>query len=425
MQLQRIQKQLPAGRHLFLAGTVLTLAALVITACQKKADKPYSRDAFDVASVKEWFYGTFKKSAEYSAYDRSYAGSKQPDWSQGKQIRVGDYDAIEFPLSRQKARVTIPETAAATEAERSRIAQSSVARILFIKKGNKTLVREAQYIPDQDYLARHQYDISGNGFATVDKDFSGSIQVNDWAGNELSRSVLRDGKVQKRVKGTQLLNRNTPVNGGRIACDGVLVTEYERECEVHIYSDNQVTLQCGEWYPTGNQWCYEGEVANPCEDPASPQCACQEYGICEGGDGSGGEENCEARQQQMEGSPDDALSSTGVLNQTQNSRTKYYEWTFYKQNFGLWKFISHEKGVHVKDNGFWRWESLTHESFSRVGSVIGGSITCTINSAQSTHGMAFATMTLNYNITISLICAGSPLSWGNDYTSTKQFNIND
>ena len=425
MHFKHIQQQLRSGRNIFLVCTLLTLTVLVIAACQKTADKPFVRNGYDAAAAKEWFYGSFKSSAEYKAYDKEYGGSKLPDWKNGRHVKLGDFDAVEFPLNKQKTKVGIPENAAVTEADRNRIAQATVSKILFIKKGDKTLVREAEYIPDMDYLAAHQYDISQNGFGNVDKDFSGSIQINGWAGDEYSRLVLKNGKVQKRMHGNIVLAANAPVGTGKVACNGVLVTEYERICEVHIYSDNQVTLECSEWYPTGNQWCYESEVANPCEDPASPQCACQQYGICEGGDGGGGEESCDQRQQQLQGDPDDATVAITLNSETQNSRVKYYDWTFYKQFFNLWKFVSHEKGVHVKDNGFWKWESLTHESISRVGTVLGGTITCTLNSAQSSHTLAFATMTLNYSITASLICAGSPLSWSNDYTSSKMFNINE
>ena len=85
-----------------------------------------------------------------------------------------------------------------------------------------------------------------------------------------------------------------------------------------------------------------------------------------------------------------------------------------------------ETGAHVKQsNGNWKWQSLNHTTISRQGTVVGGTVTCSLNAAISEVGLYNAGMKLAYNIDASVVCKGSPISWGNSYQNNSPiWNVN-
>ena len=112
--------------------------------------------------------------------------------------------------------------------------------------------------------------------------------------------------------------------------------------------------------------------------------------------------------------PPSGLTSS-LVSQTETTRTRFYRWTIYRQSFGLWSFKSLEKGVHVKVNNEWRWKSLEHVSISRSGTVVGGTIDCSLDAANPTVGLYNAHMELHFTIKASAICSGSPISFSQTF----------
>ena len=272
--------------------SVVIAASIIILACQKELSSPKDISTkFDDKAAKEWYYGTFKKSPEYAGYNAAVSGKKLPDWKHGKSMRFGNYLVADFPLVKQKSSVTFPASSGLTDADKRRVAEASFSRMAFIKDNTGRIdTREIQFIPDMDYLVRHNYDISTNSFAQMDKDYSGFLVVKTWNGSEISRSIISNGKIIKRLKKH---NSNITIPGGRIQ-DMVCIIEWARDCDWEEHGDQGSTWECGEWYPTGNQWCWDDGQSppegDPCSDPGSPQCnVCAFYGIgCE--QSGGGEE---------------------------------------------------------------------------------------------------------------------------------------
>ena len=128
----------------------------------------------------------------------------------------------------------------------------------------------------------------------------------------------------------------------------------------------------------------------------------------------------------LQGSSLSEPAAVNILSEGPITRTKIYTWKFYKQNQGLWYFESAEKGVHVKVNNVWKWQSLTHVSISRSGVVVGGSLECHLVTATPTLGQFWAAMELKYKIEADIVCNGFPVS---DTTPTlttpNYFNVND
>jgi len=147
---------------IFQAFLLLAILIGTIVACKKGFDEPKDEilriDKFNPAAVKEWWYGTFVKSAEWTSY---YSGQKNnklvnskvrdksPDWNHGTYRKVGNMEIVEFPLIKGVASLLLPLNSKLTASNRKRIAEASLTRIAFIKKGDgNIIVREIDYIPD-------------------------------------------------------------------------------------------------------------------------------------------------------------------------------------------------------------------------------------------------------------------------------------
>ena len=107
------------------------------------------------------------------------------------------------------------------------------------------------------------------------------------------------------------------------------------------------------------------------------------------------------------------------------TRTRTYKWTIYQGGGNTWRFNSLETGVHKKVNNEWRWESITHNSVTRTGLMLGGDVQCTSHTGIPTLGVYNAAMTVMYNLQFSVVCRGFPITTNGDFTSTKFFNVND
>jgi len=142
---------------LLMLSLFFAITAISFVSCQKGIEKPAS-DEFNVAAAKEWYYGTFKKSPEWK--NSPLHGKKLPDWKKGFYRKVGNIEMVEFPLVKIKTSISVSSNAQLTNAQKQRIAEASLSRIVFIKKDDKVLIREIDYIPDWEYLQNKGFDIS-------------------------------------------------------------------------------------------------------------------------------------------------------------------------------------------------------------------------------------------------------------------------
>ncbi len=417
-------------RGLLLPAMVCIAVFGSIIACQKTSDRSVSPE-FNTAAAKEWYYGTFKKSAEYAGYNATAQGRKQPDWKNGNYTRIGDYEILEFPLNKEKSVVIIDESVGLSEPDKKRIAEAAISKMVFIKnRSGNIIVRETMYIPDLEYLAEHHYDISHNGFGKVDNDFSGTILVKKWNTNTVSRSIVQNGKITRWFKGEASA---TPASGaGRMLCTGYLVTEYARDCEVHIYSDMMVTEECGEWYTTGNEWCVADEVPGddlPCSDPseANEDCVCQYFGVCDDGGGGDEEDNecamdCAEAQNMINAitteHPDMITGETGTAGSPDANgiirRPKNISWNFFRLNFSLGFHASYAAvytGIIYKEDNpavtQWKWESLQYSDYQRSGNnppCVSTTMSVTASNPVISADRLGARATLTYSCQVNISC---------------------
>lgn len=359
-------------------STAIILMIVILFSCQKEASKiSISEEEFSAAAAKEWYYGTFKKTVDYAAFNATTSGKKLPEWKISTKKKVGEYSVVDFPLAKQKSSVFFSQSTNLSENNKKRIAESSITKMSFIKsKNGKVDVRETTYIPDIDYLIRHNYDISSNSFGNIDDDYSGSIVVKTWNGKEISRTILSNGKITKHLNSVNSNIRN------RIA-EQYCAIEWARDCELHISGDI-VTYTCGEWYQTGNNFCwYEEEVnEDPCfEDPESPMCSlCVMFGLCEDPAG-GGDDPPPCTSQNA----DDLLStlvSSGIelntkedietISATSSSITRSYKWKIFATSSAIETITMHSKETGIQEydaGGFWKWTSFGHDLIYHTGSA--------------------------------------------------------
>ena len=194
---------------------------------------------------------------------------------------------------------------------------------------------------------------------------------------------------------------NGTTRSNAICINWYLVTKY--------YVDGILVLETREY------------VGTTCSD----QCGDGSYqSLCPDGSDSGGsnEENCN---NPINGSVSSETEGILTTNDQVTTRTKTYRWVIYKGGGNTWRFTSQETGIHKKVNNEWQWESLTHNSVTRSGLMLGGDVQCTSHTGTPILGMYNAAMTVHFNLQFSAVCRGFPITTNGDFNTTKFFNVND
>jgi hypothetical protein len=273
----------------FLGITLLLF--VVISSCKKTlSDTEYEgKEVFDAAAAKEWYYGVFKKSAEWKSSPE--AGKKLPVWKHGTHRKLAGMDFVEYPLLKAKTGFPIP-TNGLTITDRKKIFTASLKTVTFIKNKGEVIMREINYIPDWEYLKKNNYDISSILDYSKENDFTGKMIVKEWGGKDVSTQFYKDGKLfkilpkdYKKITFKKGGSQNTSSLGECMT----LYCKMWQDCDE--YPDGLIT-NCGEPYPDPND-CYEEPTpgcitggSEECNTNPTPECICDTYGIgCSGGGG--------------------------------------------------------------------------------------------------------------------------------------------
>lgn len=268
----------------------LVFISFFFTTC-KRLPVEYRSDAADKFSLndaKEWYYGVFKKSAEWK--QSAQKGKKLPDWNYGRYRKSGNLEIIEFPLIKNSKTFAVP-SGRVTSNERTEIANSSLSRIAFIKiRGQGIVVREVDYIPDLAFLRSRGYDISNVSLGNNINGFSGQIRIKNWKGTFVSSFGLDSGRFTKRL--TRIPEKDllslVQGRGGGEDCE---ITEYcdeEMYCTGWFVGDTFIpTGECTPWLPTDDCY-YDMECDFGSGNDGIPPDDCELYGVdCDGGGGGG------------------------------------------------------------------------------------------------------------------------------------------
>lgn len=319
-------------KYLFKFSLLLIGLVVIMYACKRTVliDKP--TNVFDVATAKEWYYGTFRKSSAYFELDGnspflnksknsnlrvhnldSIPFKKYPKWSAANSFVKNGYQIVEMPLVYNKTTILLPGMAALSSENKERIANASLNKVVFIKTPtNKIITRLVTMVPKFSYAQAKNFDISNNKISGIDNQFDGFIMVRKWNESSFRLSDINHGQTLRRFSFYNSSNGNsgkstkqkksTTHRTNDNDCPLIWVPKMYRCCVVAGGGDDpNAEGGCEVWSepvesPTQGTW-EEDPNCQPVDD-FDPIDLCELYGIgcLDGddygdGDGEGEEEN--------------------------------------------------------------------------------------------------------------------------------------
>jgi len=289
-----------------------------VLACQKDASNEKEKNiSNDVNDAKEWWYGVFRKSPDYSDFnwDSPLAPTvgnstkKYPDWKYAIAYRKYNNDIVELPLFYITNNVLLPGMKDLySTPEGDRIARSVIHKLVITKKNTgKVYVRTVSIIPSADYAKRRNYDISNLHLNQLPIDFDGYLSIAGWDLSLINMIRVEKGKMVKKINiatNKEMQKKIKKHNfASRLICpEPVWVPNYQWVCVVvptgDAVADHETCEENGHEVENGGDYeypdCYddgEGETLDDCLQGSNPEnCDCIVYNIgC--GDGGGGGDN--------------------------------------------------------------------------------------------------------------------------------------
>lgn len=265
---------------------------------------------FDVAQSKEWWYGTFRKSAAYSYRDETSVFNpsaeklkRWPDWSHAISYDQNGLAIAEIPLVYSSKKTVLPDMEQVSFTDQVRLLKAALQKLLIIKRSDgQTIVRTVTLIPTLAYAREKQFDMSGNTLQQIDSRFSGWMIVKNWQEELVQYWGIVQGRVSKRYTGLKraasqnatILPATQSINVDYLCVIGYEEVEVASFCvaESQPIGDVPPTEEedCDDWIPVYGTIPIFGD----CEVPETePQDACTLYGVgCppeEGGEGGYGD----------------------------------------------------------------------------------------------------------------------------------------
>ena len=303
-------------------AAIAIVAISLFFACRKSDLQKKPAENFDVAAAKEWWYGTFRKTAEYKKTDwtsplappETFSTKKYPSWKRAISYKRGTIQIIELPLVYEANSILLPGMQGLNGTkEGERIARSAIHKLVIIKQQNGTVsVRTVTIVPMPEYAKAHHYDMSHITMEKLPTDFSGYLMVGSWDASEKNIIKMGGGKPARKVK----LRKTAPLtrNGLNFStevevCGWEEVPHMVWVCVVvptgDDLADEETCQENGEWVQQGTvtEWVCREETNDP-ENPGDSEevnlcmntgmteeeCICIFYAnLCDPGDGGGGE----------------------------------------------------------------------------------------------------------------------------------------
>lgn len=275
--------------------SLITMLNLLFSSCERELYQQPTGTAFSPEEAKEWYYSNLKTTEQFKVSSKNN-GDKLPDWKNGAYRKIGDFEMIEFPLMKNKKTFLMTKNNSLSDAEKRRILNASLTRVVFIKNvNNKIELRELNYIPEYKYLASKGFDISGVDLSKEKNDFTGTLIIKTWDSHIVSKRIFSNGKVIATIK----FGKNTKTN---INSKSSINASTSKTKDCVTYEDQYWEVQCV-IVQQGDVWVYTGEctdwvlvwvsapyeVCDPvdlCADSSDPDCQCIFYGIgCNDGGG--------------------------------------------------------------------------------------------------------------------------------------------
>lgn len=401
------------------------ISALVLFSCRREiaAEQENRQTDFTSAAAKEWYYSTFKKSAEWQ--ESTQKGKKLPEWNYPSVSKLGSTEFVEYPLKKGRSSYPITPTDFSGKAldvqQTVRTAEASTSKIVFFKQpSGSVIVREFDYIPDWDYLVAKNFDIGNSSIIRQHSDFTGRVIVKNWKGDIINMAYYENGIAKKRGRKADKsasLNPGTPIDNEN--CHEAQFCVWQQDCDLWLYSDGMVSYECTAWYNTGEcwmeYWCDEG--GDPCEVAGI---GCHDDG---GGDFPPAcNMDCSEALNQLNSITTEEPNVVNVNDGTPGPpdgngierKPKNITWEFFRLNFGLGFYAAYSalfNGIVFKNanSPTWKWESLVYNQTAQTGGSIPMCLSVTTTASVSGPVISTdklrATTSLTYISQVTISCA--------------------
>lgn len=381
-----------------LMSILFFISIFFMTSCKKNVTtdvRAFSESTgVTIDEARNWFEGSFSLSS--NSGNKLYNSVFSPVWESASVSQDEHFYIVECDIISKKSQgFTI-----LARDENSGKELESITKLLILKDKAKgqLLVALMNTYPYVGKIAKQ------NKYMDPGKDFTGMVFYTDLNNNFINGWEYKNGAIVAKTQPSKskVANRIDPDPSD---CEDLIIDTYERDC---FYFEEESMNYCTEWQ-------YVGSI-NVTSCPSSS------------GGGVLGSEQVQSAlfdfKSNYELSPASYIDEIVLLSQSGVERTKDYNWICAEAN--LLKAKSLEYGVHQKVNNQWKWKSLTHQSISLVGHVIGGSVNIESESGIAQLGQYNAGMHVDFTVHYSVLIPNvSPISWYYDYSVTKYFNVND
>ena len=366
---------------------LVIVASIIVIACRKQDStaKENTNLVFDLTAAKEWWYGDFRKSADYQSIDlkspiapsSGTSTKKYPNWAKAFCYLKSGMEVVELPLHYETNSVLLlgMQNLGKTP-EATRVAGAAIHRLLIFKTANKRMVvRTVTLIPSAEFAKKNNYDLS---FIKLDKlplDFEGHLIIACWdqkikniikfSGGKPVRKVriVSAEEFAKRQSSGLILNRQVCTSGG-------WVEDREWVCVIvrtgDQAADDQRCQDQGYWVTIGQHYempeCEEVPDEDPvdeCLNSGDPtMCYCLMYGTC-GDEGNG--EYIDEQGYKRPFSSSNFRYNLGVkTGQTPPANMQAHH-VFPQASFLASKFAAQLIDIHDPKYGVW-WPTTSHQN---------------------------------------------------------------
>lgn len=230
--------------------------------------------------------------------------NKLPSWKRGKSFAIGRLKFVELPLVMSHRILYLPKKPGETEADRLKVAENSLHKLLIIQRADGSLVtRIVTIIPSLNYLTKAQFNLSAFSLEHIPADFEGIINVADWNESQVTNWLYNEGRRKEaKISKGQLLEGGRRKLQREIPCPQEYdIIDYHKYCIDVWGSDDEPSNFCddpenwkigqpiyGYYIPEGP--CYEEDnTGDPCVNMTTEECNCMMLGIGCSGDGRNGD----------------------------------------------------------------------------------------------------------------------------------------
>jgi hypothetical protein len=203
---------------------------------------------------------------------------KKTNWDNAATGKTTVYDFVEVPLvytNKISPSVNLSRGISAQAIDKSVFNASFDRLIIYKDVGGNIDQRIVSFIPDKDYLDRHNGNVGHNKIDKLDNDFFGYLHYKDWNGSNLFMLRIENGKSVRHYSLDNSNSQNNQQSG--TAIQSTTRTE-------NAPGENCLTLTTT-YYIT---WCYytdENTYPDYCDPPE--QIAQTTQNICDNGGGGG------------------------------------------------------------------------------------------------------------------------------------------